>query len=418
MSSNEPTSTRFIVASYAIRYSRDSVIVEASGFVLRRNWIPLIASALLVLAGLLVTQLAGASSLFGYLMVWFGGTFGPIMFVRNAFPRPVPTTIRANASAVVVDGHEEVAAEDILEARVLRRAGDAIVELVLRGRKRLSLRMAAADAKALVDLLGARRSRFRLMMPFSTRFFAVLALQMFVALAVFGSNVGAVLATLPSAVILALLFGWLVGFLRGRLVVGAEGFTTRWLFRERFVAFRDVTAVGGKGRFVNRSLLDTEVQLTSGRRLRLRTVEAPNTEEERGAEGRAMLAHVQESFNRSRRLLEGSVDVPSLVERGSRSAREWLSGLDALVRGGGSRYRVAAVSAEMLTDLTNDPSATVESRVGAAAALVRMDDDALRTRVRVAAEGCAESELRDTLLALSDARDDVTTEAALASLRR
>jgi hypothetical protein len=48
--------------------------------------------------------------------------------------------------------------------------------------------------------------------------------------------------------------------------------------------------------------------------------------------------------------------------------------------------------------------------------LIRTGDDSLRTRVRVAAEACAESELRDTLLALSEARDDETTERALALL--
>ena len=128
------------------------------------------------------------------------------------------------------------------------------------------------------------------------------------------------------------------------------------------------------------------------------------------------MAHVKAAFERSLRLQAASVDVPALVERGSRSARDWLLGLDALVRGGGSRYRIAAVSADMLSDVANDPTATSESRVGAAAALVRMDDETLRTRVRVAAEGCAEAELRAALLALADARDDRSAEAALASL--
>ena len=72
----------------------------------------------------------------------------------------------------------------------------------------------------------------------------------------------------------------------------------------------------------------------------------------------------------------------------------------------------------MLSEVVTDPRAAVESRVGAAAALIRMGDDSLRARLRVAAEASAESDLRDTLLALSDARDDETAERALGLLRR
>lgn len=392
--------------------------VEAPAFLLRRNWIPVVACGALVVVGLLVTRIGTPSSLFGYLAAWFGVMFGPTLFLRNAFPTAKPTTVRATATSVSVDGYAEVRSEDILEAKIIPRWRDAVVDLALRDRETLSLRMAVSDAKALVDLLGARRTRFRLIVPYGTRLFASFALFASVAFLLGRGDAQAWIFALPGCFVCALPIAWLVGFLRGRLVVGADGFTTRWLFRDRFVAYRDVAAVGGKLRFGGSGTADTLVELTSGRKVRLRTVEAPNTEEERGAESRAMLAHVREAFERSARLQDASVDVPSLVERGSRSAREWLSGLDALVRGGGSRYRVAAVSAEMLSDLARDPSATIESRIGAAAALVRMGDEELRTRVRVAAEGCAESELRDTLLALSDARDDASAEAALASLRR
>ena len=43
---------------------------------------------------------------------------------------------------------------------------------------------------------------------------------------------------------------------------------------------------------------------------------------------------------------------------------------------------------------------------------------AWRVRVRIAAEACAASDLRDTLLALAEAHDDESTERALACLRR
>ena len=397
------------------------MIVEASGFVLRRNWFPVLgAFVLAVLGALFVWGSSYTTAPFGYFAIFFGLTFGAVFLIRNAFPRAKPTRFSAAPTGIAIEGHGEVWSEDILEAKLVPRHGrDAVVELALRGRKTLLLRTALRDAQALVSVLGARRSRFRLVVPFRRRFLAVFALLASVSLLLAAiGDVGRWLGVLPGCVFYACLLGWLIGYVRGRLVVGADGYTKRWLFWQRFVPFRDVAAVTARPRLLNRSVQDTLVELASGRKVRLCTVEAPNTEEERGGEGRAMLGHLQEAFAQWARLRDGSVNIPSLVERGSRSAREWLSGLDALVRGGGSRYRVAAVSADMLADLANDPSASIESRVGAAAALVRMGDDAQRTRVRVSAAACAEPELRETLLALAEAHDDVAAEAALASLRR
>jgi hypothetical protein len=395
------------------------VSVEARAFVLRRNWILLVLSFVVLAVGVLVTRGPSAGWPFGALAVGLAGFLGPIFFLRNAFPRATPTTIRATETGLTLEGQPEVRSEDILEVKLLMRRGpDAVVELALRGGRAVSLRMRAHDAQALVGLLGARRARFRLMVSFSMRVLGSFALLTCFFFAVNSGNLEAWSRTLVGSLLFAVLLGWLLGFVRGRLVVGADGFTTRWLFRERFIAFRDVALVTTRTRFGASGIDDTIVHLVSKRRIRFRTVEAPNNEEERGRESHAMFTQLNVAFEKSKQLLARSVNIPSLVERGSRTAREWLSDLDALVRGGGSRYRVAPVSAEMLADLTSDPRATNESRVGAAAALVRMGDDAQRTRVRIVAEGCAASELRDTLLALAEARDDASAEAALASLRR
>ena len=379
---------------------------------------------MLAMAGVGVAQTGtpyGMAGPLGYLAAFFGLVFGPVFVARRAFPRAIPCTFRATEAGLTIAGSEELRSEDILEAKVVPRRGpDALVELALRGPgpKTLTLRTGAREAKALLELFGARRTRFRLVIPYAKRFLAALGVFVTLALLLDVRHVGsgAWVLALPGCVFYASIVAWLFGYLRGRLVVGADGFTTRWLFRERFTAFREVAGVRGKSRILSGGVEDTIVELASGRKTRLRTVEAPNTEEERGAESRAMLAHMVEAFARSTRLLDARVDVPALVQRGARSTSEWLSGIDALVRGGGSRYRVAAVSSDMLSELACDPSAAVESRVGAAAALIRMGDDLLRTRVRVAAEACAESELRDTLLALSEARDDEAAEKALALL--
>ena len=394
---------------------------------LRRNWLAVLGCVAVFVVGVVIAQGGspyGYQGPLGYLVAWFGLMFGPVFIARNAFPRARPCTFRATQAGLTLAGLGEVASEDILEIKIVPRpVALALVELTFRGPgpKKLTLRTAEHDARALLALFGVRRTRFRLMVPYWKRFLgSFLALDALLALSsLFGSgNIETLLVALPGCAVYAALITWLIGYVRGSVVVGADGFTTRWLFRERFTAFRDVAAVRGETRIGIGGASDTMVDLASGRKIRLRTVEAPNNEQERGTEARAMLAHMQEAFTRSSRLVEASVDVPALVQRGERTASEWLSGIDALVRGGGSRYRVAAVSSEMLSELASDPRAPVETRVGAAAALIRMGDDSLRARVRVAAEACAESDLRDTLLALSDARDDETAEKALGLLRR
>lgn len=393
---------------------------------LRRNWLPVLACGVLAVGGILAAQLGLPGLVIGpvaYFVAFFGLMFAPIFIVRNAFPRAIPVAFRATEAGLSLAGAgmgKDVKSEDILEAKVTPRRGpDAIVELALRGGRRVTLRAGAREARALLDLFGARRTRFRLMMPFGKRFLAAFVPFVAIVMLLDSAHLGAgnwILA-LPGCAFYAAIVAWLLGFLRGRLVIGADGFTTKRVFREQFTPFRDVVGVSGRPRFLGGGVEDTIVELKWGAKLRLRTVEAPNTEEERGTESRAMLTHMYEAFTRSTRLADGGVDVPALVRRGARSATEWLSGIDALVRGGGgSRYRVAAVSNDMLADVACDPSAAAESRVGAAAALIRMGDESQRVRVRVAAEACAASSLRDTLLALSEAHDDETTARALALL--
>lgn len=395
-----------------------NVTVEAQGFLLRRNWYPVLGTAALFVAGVLFLKYGSDASVpLAYLAAWFGLVLPPLLLARNAFPLSTPTKLQATEKGLWLGAVGDLSSEDILEAKVVPRRDAAVLVLAIRDGRTLTIATSLQDAQAIADRLGARRSRFRLVVPFWKRFLALFVAFLAVAIVAFHSQLEMALVTLPSCLLYAALLGWLIGYVRGRLVVGADGFTTRWLFRERFTAFRDVATIQGRPRLFDRATNDTMIALTSGRTIRLRTVEAPNTEVERGAESHAMQRHLVFAFDRSRQLLDASVDIPSLVGRGARSASEWLSSLDALVRGGGNRYRVAAVSPEMLADLATDPSAKADSRVGAAAALVRLGDERMRTRVRIAAEACAETELRDTLLALSDARDDVATEAALERCR-
>jgi len=173
--------------------------------------------------------------------------------------------------------------------------------------------------------------------------------------------------------------------------------------------------VTGKARFTDASTRTTLVELTSGRKLRLRTVEAPNTEEERGSRAR-MLAHMENAS-----IVRRSSSTPA-----STSRRSWAGlalgarvavGLDALVRAEAPLSRRRRLGGDAQRS-DRYPSALERVSRGRRRSLVRMDDEKLRNTRPRGRRRCAESELRDTLLALAEARDDLPAEAALALLRR
>jgi hypothetical protein len=391
------------------------VEVLARGVLLRRNGYAVggcvVAAAIaFVVAG----HLRGFSVVIADFITLFAASSAVLIAVRNGFPWRTPTVVRVAPSGLSFDGGAVTPMHEVLEARrVPRGRGAAIVELTLAPRRRVVLLLAKTDAGALLEALGARRARFTLASSFWKRF--LVSYLLFVVMAApgllsAGANVlheGLALILLgltPGAAILA----WVAGLVRGRLVVGADGFTVTWLWRERFVPFSSVTSVLARSRLSGN--LDTRVELASGETLHLRAVEAPNSNDERTAEGKAL--HDTLSSARAR-AAEPAVDVTAALRRDARTARAWLDGIDEMLRGG---YRTAAVPVDTLAAVVADPRAPREARAGAAAALVRVGGDEPRNRVRVAAEGCAESDLRDVLRALAEAEDDESMESALGSL--
>ena len=240
------------------------MIVEERGFVLRRNWAILAVSAIVFAFGVLLAELGAHDSVvLGLLLAYFGGVCAPLFYWRNAFPHARPAMIRASAAGVQVDQAPEIRAEDIIEARIITRRGDAIVDLAVRDQPPLVLRMPTAEAKALVDLVGVRRTRFRLIASYGKRFLVCFGLCALLSLVnVRGPELFVI--ALPGLALWGAIFAWLLGFLRGRLVVGADGFTVRWAFRSRFIAFRDVVSVQGRPRRGDARTPDTIVTLASG----------------------------------------------------------------------------------------------------------------------------------------------------------
>jgi hypothetical protein len=392
--------------------------LERRGFVLRRNWPAVVGCALVAAGGILAPHfLLGP-------MIWplstfaivIGGGSSLAILVRNGFPHAWGVNIEADKAGLRIGGEPPIPLERILEAKMVpRERGTVVVMLGLAPKGTLSLRLPETDAIALLTLIGNRRTRFSLDSPPSKRlliagviWLAIYVIPLLSRTASFSEALGIALGAI---FIFVLPVTWLLGLVRGRVVIGADGLTIRWLWRERFVPFSDVRDIQ-MGISMLRHGLDTKATLRSGKKLRLTATETPNTKAERDAEGRAMLARIREAFA-AWRPSGALVDVGALAQN-ARSPHDWRVGIDAVLSGG---YRVAAISVEALAQVVADATVARDARVGAAAALVRIGSDESRSRVRVAAEACAESDLRGVLKGIAEAEDDASVEAVLSTLR-
>jgi hypothetical protein len=387
---------------------------DASVLVLRRNWVaPAIALAF-AFAGVVYEQTGRPAAPVGWFVAWMGLVFAGVSIARDAFPHATKATLRASETTLTIGG-ESLATETIAEAKTIPVPnGEALVVLTLRDGKTRTLQLKKTAAEAMVRVLGIaageRRTTFSLVLPFRTRFLATLLIVGVPWLAVVGwrshgDTTGLLVMSLLFNVLpLAALTAWLASLLRGRLVVGADGFLVKWFVHERFVPYAEVKAMRSGGPWWNQTQVDTFVE-TKTARVRLRAREAPVTEAQRGAQGRALHEHLAQALARAKGQSPEAENVAALLGAGSRNGVEWLAHLDALVHGGTSRYRVAAPGPDLLARIANDAATATPTRIGAAAALVRSGDQGRRV-VRVAADACAEPKLREVLVRLSESDSD------------
>jgi hypothetical protein len=400
---------------------------EGEVYVLKRNlWFPLGCLAFVVVGALSQRHASGPASFIWFPIFW-AAVSGSLVALRNAFRRKVRTRIFAAEEGLEL-GALTIPTSHIAEAKLLPRRhgahGNAEVAFVLRDRTRLALTTSTETARRILGALGVaggeRRASFVLVPSFAKRFgLAYLSLALVYG-AIFVLNarlprapdvvefllfVGllAVFGITPLALIVALVLGGL----KGKLVIGTDGFTIRWI-RTRFVPFADVAAMDSVG------ASDTRVTLRSKKRLRLRAHDTPDTEDQKGAEASALAEHLRAAYVLAEQR-RGEGELAAQLERQQRSAKDWLRGLDLAVSGAG--YRSGAITPEMLSAVMRSSNGAPDLRVGAAAALVRIAPDA-RENVRIAAEACAETETRRALLELADAEDDEAVERALASVNK
>jgi hypothetical protein len=387
--------------------------VAVDAFLLRRNWYAPLFTLVLAVGGFAITRLSLYEAIFGWLGVWFGTIFTPVLLSRNAFRLARPAALRVSSKGLTLAGRAEIIApHDIVEAKLVPRPSskaDHVVELVLRDRSRLSLAMGLDAALLLFERLGInpgeRRTAFTTVVPYGKRFLVALLVvgaPSTLAAVLLVQNPAGVTAITFDMLPLCALIAWAAGLIRGKVAVGAEGITRHWLLWRRYTPFADVRSIELQG-------VDTIVGLGGARRLRLRALDRPETEKQRGAERRALFAHLSDAHGRWARS-RSAAEVAPRLQRGGRSARDWLVGLGQLAHGDG--YRVATLTPELLSDVVRSDH-PIDARVGAALALVRVGGEHERAAVRIAAEACAEPATRARLMEIAEAASEAELEAVL-----
>jgi hypothetical protein len=173
--------------------------------------------------------------------------------------------------------------------------------------------------------------------------------------------------------------------------IGGDGIFTRWLTRERFVRFQDITGI----RIAEGSI---EVAVAGGPNLWLRPVRAGT------GRRRTLMAIAPETSEMMRAIQAGVAAVgaaPAVVDdeealwaQRDRKVQSWVT--DVLARSGESGdYRGAPLDREALLRVVERPLADPTARAAAAVALKRQRlEPGERERVRIAADATANPRLR------------------------
>lgn len=204
----------------------------------------------------------------------------------------------------------------------------------------------------------------------------------------------------PAFSVAWVLFGVLSSWLAARVArppevtVGTDGVSVRGALGTRFVPFERIGDIE-----VGPSLV---LCLTGGETV---TCRGGTLAERRSLAERIRAAQASHA--------EPDASVDTRLARGDRSLPAWRASLGAAVRAGGS-YRASALRPESLEAVLTDPASPVERRIGAALALAESGTPEARAKIRIAADGCAEANLRVAMIeAAADEPDDAVIEAAL-----
>jgi hypothetical protein len=193
------------------------------------------------------------------------------------------------------------------------------------------------------------------------------------------------------------------------LIVGADGIIVRQNFSSTFVPFGRIASIDPgppeRGRRVAPAA-PLVLRLTDGSEVRARTrhlMGDPRAE---------LLARIADA----RRAWEAggaSGSALAQLDRNGRSPGAWRTAMRALLATP-EDYRAQAITRDALVEVLESPAAPAERRVAAALALAGTDDEGARPRIRIAAQACADTDLREALEhAAEDDLDDETIDRTL-----
>ncbi len=183
------------------------------------------------------------------------------------------------------------------------------------------------------------------------------------------------------------------------LTLGAEGFQVHGPGKARFVSYGELAEVSVLPSPVGGCL---RLALTDGETLSFAASGAYALEPERAA---ALLNM------RLRAWRQRSLTDHEALARNGRSLEDWRAALEQLL-GRGGVFRDGGLGREALLDRVDVPTVPAAQRLGAALALARSDETA-RSRVRIAAEACADTPLREAMEAALDGRLDASMVARI-----
>jgi hypothetical protein len=371
-------------------FDDDALIVQRSS---RRVAVAAIPVALG--AALACTGQPSAAGL-GVALGWLGA--GCVLYVWGRSPGSGehPVRARADARGLFVDGRLVLESRSIEGGWVQPRSRSApLVHLCARGAGRdLELVVREAEqGRALLRALGVDPTRvsahyWTLARPLGEpRAFARAATLLALVLA-FGIVAGQTAPAALALVVVALLVLFLGGAVPTHVVVGADGVLLRWLGTTRFVGWSTVAAIeafdGG-----------VVLALGGGEWLTLRT---PAGHERHHPERDAMIERMRSAWRAHTESTHAQSDeaTAALLRRAGGGTCEWVRAMRA-VPASREGYRRAALPAERLWDVVENPCAGRTPRVGAALALAPLLDAGGRERLRAAAWSCAEPRLRIAL---------------------
>lgn len=193
------------------------------------------------------------------------------------------------------------------------------------------------------------------------------------------------------------------------LSVGDDGLAIQREATERFIPFRRIERV-------DETTFGVELTLEGGERLTL-TIVPPWLLRDPAETGLSMVLAERRREHLLALLRERSAGagapeerVASLFERGGRPVTAWQAALRRLVGDAGVDYRRAKLTREQAFGVLEDGSAPAELRIGAALALSSTRDRESAQRVRIAAQRCAN---RDVRIALEQAAGGEIEESVI-----